>query len=533
MNIRTLPPRPDLLRRSAIGLATLTLVGAAGWWTQSHAENSQTPNTASSTSTISATAPAAPNGLPDMAAIAARFGPAVVNISVTGTRQVSTGNPHGNPHANPHGNDEDNADPGSNSPGSDGNGDKGDAPDDAGAMGEFLRHFQQQYGGLPPQIRLPTAGQGSGFIVRADGVILTNAHVVAGAQEVMVKLIDKREFRAKVLGTDKLTDVAVLKIDAKDLPVVNLASSAGASAPRVGEWVMAIGSPFGFENSVTAGVISATRRNLPGDGFVPFIQTDVAINPGNSGGPLINMRGEVVGINSQIYSRSGGYQGLSFAIPADVAQQVEQQILAHGEVKHARLGVSIQEVDQTLAEAFKLPRPAGALVSDVKKGSAADRAGMLSGDVVLSVNGRPVDASGDLPAIVGLAQPGDKVRLDVWRQGAHREILASLDSFKSDTTVAKASRSDQKADKGRLGLALRQLAPEEKAAGASDGLMIEGVSGPAERAGVQPGDVLLAIDGKPIATIEQARSAVDPARRSAALLVQRGGDRIYVPLRLG
>jgi serine protease Do len=524
MNIRTLPLRPDLLRRSAIGLATLTLFGAAGWWNQSHAENS--PATAP-TSASSVMAPAAPSGLPDMAAIAARFGPAVVNISVTGTRQVSTGSPHGN--------NDDNADPGSISPGNDSNGDDS-APDDAGAMGEFLRRFQQQFGGLPPQIRMPTAGQGSGFIVRADGVILTNAHVVSGAQEVMVKLIDKREFRAKVLGSDKYTDVAVLKIDAKDLPVVNLAASASNTAPRVGEWVMAIGSPFGFENSVTAGVISATRRNLPGDGFVPFIQTDVAINPGNSGGPLINMRGEVVGINSQIYSRSGGYQGLSFAIPVDVAQQVQKQILATGQVKHARLGVSIQEVDQTLAEAFKLPRPAGALVSDVKKGSAADRAGLLSGDVVLAVNGKAIDASGDLPAIVGLAQPGDKVKLDVWRQGAHRELTASLDSFKTDTQVAKATRADRKADKGRLGLALRPLAPEERAAGAGGGadggLMIEGVTGPAERAGVQAGDVLLAIDGKPVSTVEQARAAVDPARRSAALLVQRGADRIYVPLRL-
>jgi serine protease Do len=511
MNTRALPLRPALLRRSAIGLATLVLFGAAGWWNYSHAENAP-----ASTSAANVVAPIAPAGLPDMAAIAARFGPAVVNISVTGTRQVSTGS------------DGSSADDNSASKGS-----EGDTPDDGGAMGEFLRRFQQQFGGLPPQIRMPTAGQGSGFIVRADGVILTNAHVVAGAQEVMVKLIDKREFRAKVLGSDKLTDVAVLKIEAKDLPVVSLANSTGTSAPRVGEWVMAIGSPFGFENSVTAGVISATRRTLPGDGFVPFIQTDVAINPGNSGGPLINMRGEVVGINSQIYSRSGGYQGLSFAIPVDVAQQVQQQILASGEVKHARLGVAIQEVDQTLAEAFKLPRPAGALVSDVKKGSAADRAGILSGDVVLAVNGKPVDASGDLPAMVGLAQPGDKVTLDVWRQGAHREIQASLDSFKSDSPTAKASRADQKADKGRLGLALRPLAPEEKAAGASAGLMIEGVSGPAERAGVQAGDLLLAIDGKPISTVEQARAAVDPARRSAALLVQRGGERIYVPLRLG
>jgi serine protease Do len=460
-----------------------------------------------------------------MAAIAARFGPAVVNISVTGTRQVSTG-----------GTDDNSADSSSAGKGEDSGADNnGDTPDDAGPMGEFLRRFQQQFGGLPPQIKMPTQGQGSGFIVRSDGIILTNAHVVAGAQEVVVKLTDKREFRAKVLGSDKLTDVAVLKIEARDLPVVSLASSAVSSTPRVGEWVLAIGSPFGFENSVTAGVISATHRSLPGDGFVPFIQTDVAINPGNSGGPLINMRGEVVGINSQIYSRSGGYQGLSFAIPVDVAQQVQQQILAHGEVRHARLGVSIQEVDQTLAEAFKLPRPAGALVSDVKKGSAAERAGVLSGDVVLAINGKPVEASGDLPAAVGLAMPGDKITLDVWRQGAHRELHASLDNMKGDPVVSKVSRAEHtsKAAQGRLGLALRALAPEEKKAGATAGLMIEGVSGAAERAGVLPGDLLLAIDGKPVSSVEQARAAVDPARRSAALLVQRGDNRIYVPLRLG
>ncbi len=558
VNIRTLPLRPALWRRSAIALATLTLFGAAGWWNQSRAEN--TPATVGNGTAVSATAstagttvvaaadptaspgtggvlaPVAATPMPDMAAIAARFGPAVVNISVTGSRQVSTGRGPGSRHGQGQGTDPGDQ-PGTTPNGDDnaaGQGNGGDSPDeDAGAMGEFLRRFQERFGGLPPQIRLPTAGQGSGFIVRADGVILTNAHVVAGAQEVLVKLIDKREFRAKVLGSDKMTDVAVLKIDARDLPVVNLAAPAGNTAPRVGDWVMAIGSPFGFENSVTAGVISATRRTLPGDGFVPFIQTDVAINPGNSGGPLLNMRGELVGINSQIYSRSGGYQGVSFAIPVDVARQVQQQILANGEVRHARLGVSIQEVDQTLAEAFKLPRPAGALVADVTKGSAADRAGLLSGDVVVSIDGKPIEASGDLPAIVGLAQPGQKVTLGVWRQGSPRELHATLDGFKPDKAIAKATRSDRQVDKGRLGLALRPLAPEEKAAGAADGMMIEGVSGPAERAGVVAGDVLLAIDGKPVNSIAQVRAAVDPARRSAALLVQRGGDRLYVPLRLG
>jgi len=258
-----------------------------------------------------------------MATIVERYGAAVVNISVSGTRKVSATD-----------------------------GDDDDDDDGGGDMRDFLRQFQHRFGELPPNLRMPVQGVGSGFIVRDDGVVLTNAHVVADAQEVLVKLTDRREFRAKVVGSDRATDVAVLKIDAKNLPTVHFA----AGAPRVGEWVMAIGSPFGFENSVTAGVVSATGRSLPGDGFVPFIQTDVAVNPGNSGGPLLNLRGEVVGINSQIYSRSGGYQGISFAIPVSVAQHVEQQLLAHGKVQHARLGVSVQEVNQTLAESFKLPR---------------------------------------------------------------------------------------------------------------------------------------------------------------------------------
>jgi serine protease Do len=330
-----------------------------------------------------------------------------------------------------------------------------------------------------------------------------------------------------VVGSDRLTDVAVLKIDAKNLPTVHFAST----PPRVGEWVMAIGSPFGFENSVSAGVVSATGRSLPGDGFVPFIQTDVAVNPGNSGGPLLNLRGEVVGINSQIYSRSGGYQGISFAIPVGVAQHVEQQLLAHGKVQHARLGVSVQEVNQTLAESFRLPQAAGALVAEVAKGSAAEKAGLQSGDVVLAVNGKPVIASGDLPAAIGLAHPGDNVKLDVWRQGAHRELQVRLDA--ADTKQAAQADKDPAAARGRLGLALRPLSPAEKAQQGVEGLVVEGVGGAAERAGVMPGDVVLAIDGKPVASLEDARAAARASRAAAALLVQRDGQKIYVPLRLG
>ena len=441
---------------------------------------------------------------PDTAGIAARFAPMVVNISVTGTRKVSTL-------------DDDST-----------IGNDPTAPEEEDAMRDFLRNFQQRFGGLPPQIRLPVRGEGSGFIVRPDGLILTNAHVVANADEVLVKLTDRREFVAKVLGSDPLTDIAVLKIDAHDLPAVSLAAP---QSLRVGEWVLAIGSPFGFTSTVTAGVISATRRALPGTSSVAFIQTDAAINPGNSGGPLINMRGEVVGINSQIYSLSGGYQGLSFAIPIEVALRVQQQILATGRVRHARLGVSVQEVNQTMAEAFKLDRPAGALVSDVTPGSAAEKAGLASGDVVLSVNGKEVDMSADLPALVALAQPGEQVELGVWRRGTRRILRASLDDAKPAVTKETAAPP---AAGGRLGMALRPLqADEKRESGISAGLLVESVSGVAARAGVLAGDVLLAIDGRPVTTLASAAAAVASSDRAAAILIQRGKMKIYVALRLG
>ena len=498
------PPRGATV---AIAAAAL-LVGISAYFPRSHAQPSP------ALPALPATAPVA--GLPDMASITARFGPAVVNISVSGTRKVSTGN--------------------------DGAGDEdAAAAPDADAMRDFLRGFQQRFGGLPPQMRMPVRGEGSGFIVRADGLILTNAHVVSGADEVVVKLTDRREFRAKVLGADKQTDVALLKIDASNLPVVAVAAAQAPPQPlRVGDWVLAIGSPFGFENTVTAGVISATRRSLPGDGFVPFIQTDVAINPGNSGGPLINMRGEVVGINSQIYSGTGGYQGLSFAIPIDVAQRVQEQILRTGQVRHARLGVSVQDVNQTLAEAFKLDKPAGALIGDVAKGSAADRAGMQSGDVVLAVNGQAIDLSGDLPAIVGLAMPGELLTIDIWRQGARRTLQARLDDAKPKATRQAGAgepgapdASGSAASSGRLGLALRPLnADEKRESGLVAGLLVEGVSGAAARAGVQAGDLLLAIDGQAVSSLAQAGAAARSAGHSAAILVQRGAAKLYVPLRL-
>jgi serine protease Do len=445
-----------------------------------------------------------PGGLPDMAAIAARFGPAVVNVSVSGSRKISTA---------------------AGAPGED----TGSGPPAPDPMRDFLLRFQQQFGGLPPQILVPIQGEGSGFIVRADGVILTNAHVVNGADEVVVKLTDQREYIAKVLGADKLSDVAVLKIDARDLPVVSVAKT---QQLRAGEWVLAIGSPFGFENSVTAGVVSATRRSLPNDGSVSFIQTDVAVNPGNSGGPLINMRGEVVGINSQIYSRSGGYQGLSFAIPIDLALNIETQILERGEVRHGKLGVVVQDVNQTLAESFKLDKPAGALIADVERGSAADRAGLESGNVVVAADGKPINASGDLSAKLALAHPGDQLDLDVWQKGARHLLRVRLDDARA--RIAPAPAEGEPDVKGRLGMALRPLQPEEqREAGIAAGLLIERVGGVAARAGVQAGDVLLAIDSVPVSSVAEASTAVAPSEKSVAVLLLRAGRKFFIPLRLG
>jgi serine protease Do len=296
--------------------------------------------------------------------------------------------------------------------------------------------------------------------------------------------------------------------------------------------VLAIGSPFGFENTVTAGVVSAKGRSLPDDSAVPFIQTDVAVNPGNSGGPLFNGRGEVIGMNSQIYSQSGGYMGVSFAIPIDVAVRIKDQIVATGSAQHARLGVTVQEVNQTLADSFKLDRPEGALVASVEKGSPAEKAGLQPGDVIRGVNGQAIVASGDLPAMVGLSKPGDRVVLQVWRQGKKVDLNAQLAS--ANEKVAKAQSRDESATGGKLGLALRPLQEGEKRqSGIKEGLVIEDVGGAAARAGVEPGDVLLAINGAPVKSVEQARSAIGKSDKSVALLIQRGDDKIFVPVRIG
>lgn len=450
--------------------------------------------------------------LPSFAQITAQNGPAVVNISVTGTTRTSGGDSDEGDEEQPtaHQRQMPQMDP--NDP-----------------FYEFFRQFGIPGAGAQAQRNVPTHGLGSGFIISPDGLVLTNAHVVKGASDVTVKLTDRREFHAKVLGSDPKTDVAVLKIEAKNLPTVRLGSTRDL---QVGEWVLAIGSPFGFENSVTAGVVSAKGRSLPDDSLVPFIQTDVAVNPGNSGGPLFNARGEVVGINSQIYSRSGGYQGVSFSIPIELAAKIKDQIVATGKVRHAQLGVAVQEVNQAFAESFQLDKPEGALVASVNKGSAADKAGLEPGDVIRQIDGQPIVASGDLPAWVGQAQPGQKVQLSVWRHGKPVDLTATLGDA-SDKGI-KQARNDDAVGKGQLGLSLRPLDPQERReAGVADGLVIEEARGPAAAAGVQSGDVLLAINGVPAKDIAQVRAAMAKAGKSIALLIERNGDKIFVPVRIG
>ena len=461
-----------------------SLATRQGLW-ESHAATA--PVAAAATSMAGA-------ALPDMSEIVARNSPAVVNISMSGKVKGQTGLP--------------------DFPGLD--------PNDP--FYEFFRHFRipQQRG--EQQIR----GQGSGFIVREDGLILTNAHVIDNADEVIVRLNDKREFKAKVLGADKATDVAVLKIDARSLPTVKIGNS---TTTRVGEWVLAIGSPYGFESSATAGIVSAKSRSLPDDNYVPFIQTDVAVNPGNSGGPLFNMAGEVIGINSQIYSRTGGYQGLSFAIPIDVVVSIQDQILKHGKVQRGRLGVSIQEVNQSLAESFGLNKPTGALISSVENGGPAAKAGLEPGDVILAVNGKEIQSSSELPPVIANIRPGDTAKLQIWRKGAKRDIEVKVGDVKAEKT---ASAESKEVAPGKLGLALRPLRPEERRQlDGKNGLLVENVSGAAARAGIRPGDVVLSVNGEAVTSGEQLRALVTKASKRVALLIQRGDATLFVPVDLG
>jgi len=374
----------------------------------------------------------------------------------------------------------------------------------------------------------PQRGQGSGFIVSPDGLVLTNAHVVADADEVTVTLTDQREFRAKVLGSDATTDVAVLKIDAEDLPAVRLGDPAKL---RVGDWVVAIGAPYGLDNTVTSGIVSAKSRALPGDAVVPFIQTDAAVNPGNSGGPLFNLDGEVVGINSQIFSRTGGFQGLAFAIPIDVALRVKNEIQEHGRVAHGRLGVSVQPVDQALAESFGLAGPRGALVGSVQNGSPAGRAGVQPGDVILKYDGRAVERSDALPAMVAATRPGTKAALEVWRNGRVEELEVEVGERGAPKQLADAKGA---VGQGKLGVSVRPLTPEErKEAKLDGGVVVESVAGPAAKAGVRPGDVIVAVNRTPITGVEALRELVQKSGKSVALLIQRDDERLFVPVRLG
>jgi len=457
--------------------------------------------------TVPAPATGNPNAvLPDFSTMVQKYGPAVVNISVV--TKVPTAYSQGQ---DP-GDDEDS-----------GPGEQQQEPFGQFPFGQFFRGFPIQ----PPQ-QGPMRGEGSGFIVSPDGTILTNAHVVNGASEVTVRLTDRREYTAKVIGVDTKSDVAVIKIPAKNLPTVKLGD---AHNLKVGEWVVAIGAPFGFENSVTAGIVSAKGRTLPDSGYVPFIQTDVPINPGNSGGPLFNMRGEVVGINSQIYTRSGGYQGVSFSIPIDVAMNVSNQLEAHGHVTRGKLGVVIQNVDQGLADSFGLPKPQGALVSSVEKGGAAARAGIEPGDVILKFNGEPVQQSNELPAVIAALSPGTTVKLEVWRNHASREVDVKLAQMEDRRT---ASSTEPGHSGGKLGLAVRPLTSEEqRQAKTQGGLLVEQAKGPAADAGLQQGDIVLSANGAPVSSIADLRSAIEKSKSHIALLVQRGDNRLFVPVRVG
>jgi serine protease Do len=409
---------------------------------------------------------------------------------------------------------------------------------------EFFRRFGQvpRNGPGGQQREFETQSTGSGFIISADGYIVTNAHVVDDANEVTVRLSDKREFVAKVVGSDMRTDVSLLKIDAKDLPRVVIGDP---DKLKVGEWVVAIGKPFGLENTMTAGIVSAKGRDLPQENLVPFIQTDVAINPGNSGGPLFNMKGEVIGINSLIYSRTGGYMGLAFAVPIDVAMNAATQLKDKGRVTRGRIGVQIQELTKEAADAFGLPQANGALVNGVEKDGPAARAGIESGDIILKVDGRDVHSSNDLPRIITAIRPGAKVTLTVWRKGAAKDIAVTVAEIKDNAATPQQRRGStpapkEKAKPNRMGLVLSDLTDEQRKSAdvKSGGVLVEDVVG-VVRGNVQPGDVILAIiqrgtpiDAKSAAQVNDYLSKLDKGA-SVTLQVRRGDNTFYTTLKLG
>ena len=438
--------------------------------------------------------------LPDFTLLVERTAPAVVNISTTQKMHAPVA-------------------------------EEGDGDNDP--FGEFFRRFAPPHGGFG---RGPNPGEeapdlearslGSGFVVSNDGYIMTNAHVVANADEVVVRLTDKREFKAKVVGSDKRTDVALLKINASKLPAVSIGDP---SRLKVGEWVVAIGSPFGFDSTVTKGIVSAMGRSLPDENYTPFIQTDAAVNPGNSGGPLFNLRGEVVGINSQIYSRTGGFMGISFAIPIDLAINISNQLKTSGKVTRGRLGVRLQDVTADLAQSFGLDRPKGALVAQVEKGSPAERGGLQSGDIILRFNDRAVESSKDLPGMVGTTMPGKTVTLDVWRKRASRKLEVRIGELVGDP-VAAAEDAEPRAE--RLGK-LADLDDAQKRR-IGHGVIVATPKPNAARAGLRRGDIVMAINNEVVNDVDSVEGllASVPAGKTVALLVRRGEDTLYIAVKL-
>ena len=391
---------------------------------------------------------------------------------------------------------------------------------------EFFKRLQ------PNQADLVEPGDdeynfGSGFLISSDGYILTNTHVLSGMNSIKVVLNNRREYSARLVGSDTQTDIALLKIDAQGLPTVKIGDP---KTLRVGEWVAAIGAPFGFDNSVTAGIVSAKGRSLPNENYTPFIQTDVAINPGNSGGPLFNLRGQVVGVNSQIYSQSGGFMGISFAIPIDVAMNVADQLRRNGKVERGRIGVVIQEVNYDLAKSFGLQAANGALISQVTPGGPADKAGLQPGDIVQSVNGENVKASSDLPVLVGMMPPGTQLTLGIWRNGKREEVQVTLGSSNTGSTDAgNQSGSGTNADNGSgftsepTGLQLRSQ---------GQGLLVLQVEGAAQQAGLRRGDIILMVNRTAVSDENSFNQALNHADRTVALLIQRGNSKLFLALEL-
>jgi serine protease Do len=437
--------------------------------------------------------------LPDFADLVEKQGPAVVNISTTQTVRGQT------------------------------------APPGSGGEEDPFYDFFRRFGPPQPPRDYETRSLGSGFIISPEGYILTNSHVVEAADDITVRLTDKREFKAKVIGSDRRSDVAVLKIDASGLPVVVIGDPAKT---RVGQWVVAIGSPFGFENTVTAGIVSAKERTLPQENFVPLIQTDVAINPGNSGGPLFNLKGEVIGMNSMIFSRTGGFMGLSFAIPIDVAFDVARQLQTTGRVSRGRIGVVIQEVTKELADSFGLSKAAGALVNSVEKGGPADKAGIQASDVILSFNNKEVINSTELPRVVAATKPGTKVSVQVWRKGERKDLVVVV----GETPDEKSAKRPPPAKKSggeslsKLGLAVSDLTSDlKKELNVNNGVVVENADGAAARAGIRRGDVILAVNNQDVKSIDDLNRLLTAGDRprTVALLVKRGEGSLYVPLKLG